>query len=426
MIPIIVYPGYWRNNHLNSNRNTPWYQGYFPTVNTGMISREEAHFQNSSGISVAEKVQPDWKVIRMKTLLPAARQLIRREQAENYLLILMISFAFSVSATRTFLHLTGYPRIGGGELHFAHVLWGGLILFISAVLPLIFSNQWLLKASAAGSGIGIGLFIDEVGKFITINNDYFYPPAAPVVYIFFLLVVLVYVRTKRPVVHDPRSLLYQTFDELHEVLDNDLEPNEKARIMDHLNEVISTSDRPDLLRLAENLKDFLEHEDLYLAAERPPALYLRLKKTVDRWISPVHAQSILVGGLAAWSFWVLFDFLRVFSNISDSIHLIEVLRPLVEGKFIRGTVSIDLYLILIGLQAGTGIFLAVCAVWLAFNRKKWIPRLLNSIYFMLLVSLTILTPLLFYFDQFSSIIPALVQFCLLLMTIKYISLLDRT
>jgi hypothetical protein len=323
------------------------------------------------------------------------------------------------------LHLTGYPRIGGGELHFAHVLWGGLILFISAVLPLIFSNQWLLKASAAGSGIGIGLFIDEVGKFITSNNDYFYPPAAPVVYVFFLLVVLVYVRTKRPVIHDPRSLLYQTFDELHEVLDNDLESNEKARIMDHLNEVITTSDRPDLLRLAENLKDFLEHEDLYIAAERPPALYFRVKETLSRWISPVHAQSILVGGLAAWSFWVLFDFLRVFSNISDSMHLIEMLRPLVAGKFIRGSVSMDLYLVLIGLQAATGLFLAVCAVWLAFNRKKWIPRLLNSIYFMLLVSLTILTPLLFYFDQFSSIIPALVQFSLLLMTIKYISLLDR-
>jgi len=38
--------------------------------------------------------------------------------------------------------------------------------------------------------------------------------------------------------------------------------------------------------------------------------------------------------------------------------------------------------------------------------------------------LTILTPLLFYFDQFFSIIPALVQFSLLLMTIKYIRLID--
>lgn len=361
----------------------------------------------------------------MKTLLPSARHAIRREQAENYLLILMISFAFSVSATRTFLHLTGYPRIGGGELHFAHVLWGGLILFVSAVLPLVFSNQWIYRVSAAGTGIGFGLFIDEVGKFITSNNDYFYPPAAPVVYVFFLLVVLVYIRAKRPVVHDPRSLLYQTFEELHEVLDNDLEPNEKARIMNRLNEVIATSDRPDLLRLAENLKDFLEHEDLYIAAERPPAWYLRLKNNVNKWISPVHTQSILVGGLAAWSAWVLYEFLRVFSNISNSLHLIEVLKPLVAGKYIRGTVSMDLYLILIGLQAATGLWLLICASGLALNRKPWIPRVLNCIYFLLLVSLTILTPLMFYFNQFSSIIPALVQFILLLISMKYMSLINR-
>jgi hypothetical protein len=390
-----------------------------------MISKRDTSKHYYAGISTARHDKSSWKVVRMKTLLPAVRHLIRREQAENYLLILMISFAFSVSATRTFLHLTNYPKIGGGELHFAHVLWGGLILFISAVFPLIFSNSWIYKVSAAGSGIGIGLFIDEVGKFITSNNDYFYPPAAPVIYVFFLLVVLVYVRTRRPVIHDPRSLLYQTFDEMHEVLDNDLSPNEKSRIMDHLDEVLKTSDRPDLLRLAENLKDFLKHEDLYLAKERPPALYHRAKTAVSRWISPIHAQSILVGGLVAWSVWVLFDFLRVFSNIGDSLHLIEVLKPLVAGKFIRGTVSMDLYLILIGLQAATGLFLLSCASILALNRKKWIPKLLNAIYFMLLISLTILTPLLFYFDQFFSIIPALVQFCLLLMTIKYTSLIDR-
>lgn len=390
-----------------------------------MISRDDTHIGYSAGNSTAVGIKQTWKMVKMKTLLPATRRLIRREQAENYLLILMISFAFSVSVTRTFLHFTGYPRIGGGELHFAHVLWGGLILFISALLPLIFSNQWINRVSAAGSGIGIGLFIDEVGKFITTSNDYFYPPAAPVVYIFFLLVVLVYVRTKRPVVHDPRSLLYQTFDELHEVLDNDLSPSEKARIMGHLNEVISTSDRPDLLRLAENLKDFLDHEDLYLAKEAPPSIYYRVKKIINRWISPVHAQSILVGGLGAWSMWVLVEFMQVFSNIRDSIHLIEVLKPLVAGNFIRGTVSMDLYLILIGLQAATGLFLLACAVGLALKRRGWIPRLLNGIYFMLLVSLTILTPLLFYFDQFSSIIPALVQFSLLLVTIKNIKLIEQ-
>ncbi|HEY5903448.1 MAG TPA: hypothetical protein VIU39_12900, partial [Anaerolineales bacterium] len=54
---------------------------------------------------------------------------MRREAAERYMFITLLSFSVSVSVTRLFLSLSGYPQIGGGELHIAHVLWGGLLLF---------------------------------------------------------------------------------------------------------------------------------------------------------------------------------------------------------------------------------------------------------------------------------------------------------
>lgn len=364
--------------------------------------------------------------IQMKAVASPIRHLIRRDQAEDYILILMLSFAFSVSGTRLFLHITNYPKIGGGELHFAHVLWGGLFLFASCLLPLIFSNRMVLKLSATGSGIGIGLFIDEVGKFITSTNDYFYPPAAPVIYGFFLLVVLIYIRIRRPIAHDARSSLYQIFDEMQEVLDNDLSPSEKAQLESHLDQVIKSSNRPDITRLGKNLQEFLRHEDLYLVPEAPSPWYIRIKQFFNRWITPFYIQAFVVGGLIAWSIWVTAESVRILLQSRNLSQLIELIRPLVAANFIRGNVSLELYILLIGLQAATGLTLFLCASVLFFRIKPLLPKLLNCIYFILLLSLTILTPLLFYFDQFSSIIPAFIQFLLLLGTIKYNSLICQS
>jgi len=84
---------------------------------------------------------------------------IRRINAEKYILITLLSFAASVSLTRLFLFLTGYPQIGRSELHIKHLLWGGLLLFVVVLLILIYANRWILDLSAflAGSGIGYSL-----------------------------------------------------------------------------------------------------------------------------------------------------------------------------------------------------------------------------------------------------------------------------
>jgi len=120
------------------------------------------------------------------------RSPIQNSRASRYMLLMLLSFALSVSVTRLFLYLTGYPKLGSGSLHIAHVLWGGLLLFIACILPMVLVNNWAHTWSALLCGVGIGLFIDEVGKFITaitITSSplqrpslCLFPPLRPVVY----------------------------------------------------------------------------------------------------------------------------------------------------------------------------------------------------------------------------------------------------
>jgi len=139
------------------------------------------------------------------------REPVVRRGAERYLLLMIVSFAVAVVGTRWYLGATGYPQIGGGELHVAHMLWGGALLLVAAILPLVLASERALTVAAVLAGAGTGLFIDEVGKFITASNDYFYPLAAPLIYGLLLVLVLLFLLVRRrpdaaPAVVRPRPV----------------------------------------------------------------------------------------------------------------------------------------------------------------------------------------------------------------------------
>jgi hypothetical protein len=125
------------------------------------------------------------------------RPVLRADGADNVRL-LAVSFGVTVVGTRLYLSLAGWPQIGGGDYHIAHALWGGLLLLVGGVITLLWSNAWVPRATALCVGVGCGLFIDEVGKFITARNDYFTPLAAPIIYAFFLAVLGIAVVARRP------------------------------------------------------------------------------------------------------------------------------------------------------------------------------------------------------------------------------------
>jgi hypothetical protein len=126
---------------------------------------------------------------------------------------MLVSAVATVLLVRALLAAAGYPQIGGGGLHIAHVLWGGLLMVVGLVLLLSFAGPVIRPTAAVVAGIGIGLFIDEVGKFVTSDNDYFYRPAAAVMYAFVAcLVLLVHLlHGRRP--HHPSEHLAAAVDQ---------------------------------------------------------------------------------------------------------------------------------------------------------------------------------------------------------------------
>jgi hypothetical protein len=161
------------------------------------------------------------------------RHLVRAADAD-----LLDTFLVSAVATlliiRIFLEATGYPQLGGNGLHIAHVLWGGLGMLAAIVLLLLFLSSTTRLVAAVVGGAGFGAFIDELGKFVTSDNDYFFKPTAALVYALFVLLFLATREVRRFRALSPEECLVNAVELAKKLAVGTLTADERVRALELL------------------------------------------------------------------------------------------------------------------------------------------------------------------------------------------------
>jgi hypothetical protein len=288
------------------------------------------------------------------------------DDAARSVRLVAVAFGVTVVVTRLYLALTGYPQIGGGAYHLAHALWGGLLLLLGGLAALLWSNRWVPTVTAVCVGVGSGLFVDEVGKFITARNDYFTPLAAPIIYAVFLGVLGVAVLARRASLDRPRALASAVALRSRLLADGPLRPADRAALLDGVVALEGQRGRPDLVAYAAALRPVVEAAPVEEPRDRTRPFVAGLARIeavlVPRW---VHRLVVVLGAvvLGLVSLVGLVVLLALWSSDPDvAIVLDDQVLP-------RGRRPAALVVASAG-EAVVGVLLLVAAVALVLGRDR--------------------------------------------------------
>lgn len=251
---------------------------------------------------------------------------IRDPRNAALLEIWLVSAVASVLIIRLYLYLTGYPQVGGGELHIAHMLWGGLGMVIAFGVLLLFASPVWKPIAALLGGIGFGTFIDELGKFITQDNDYFYQPTAAIMYAVFIVLYFAaryFDRKREPTEADH---LYLAAQGVAWQAIGKLDRRRQAEALANLDASGNTSE------IATRLRELLENAELEEEAEKSRILATRdkaadLYKRIVRqqWLQPVVIGLFIIRALEIIITLLMGLFVTEEYDLSDGLSIGEIL-----------------------------------------------------------------------------------------------------
>ena len=203
------------------------------------------------------------------------RRPVRNVELGNLLDTFLVCAVATILVIRLQLWLTNYPQLGGGSLHIAHLLYGGFFMMLAIGLLLSYLSRSSRLAGAVLGGIGFGFFIDELGKFVTADNDYFFKPTAALIYVIFIALFLGAraLQSRRDL--SPQENLVNAADLVKDAAIRTLDEQRRQRALT----MLDRADQRDAL--VGHLRELFEAAPVQAASE-PPALSrvaLRARRT---------------------------------------------------------------------------------------------------------------------------------------------------
>lgn len=281
----------------------------------------------------------------------------RNINARDYLEIFLVSAVTSLLSIRFYLSLTNYPELGNTHFHIAHLLFGGLMMLAAIVLSLAFLGGRISKLSSIIGGAGFGVFIDELGKFITKDNNYFYQPAIGIIYAIFMILYIIFNYLSRKTVYTPIEKELNGLALLGEYATGNIDERRRAQLIEILDNASEQTILSRLKPLVVEIKDISVTE---------PSLFIRWRLSISRFYNCLAArrqtnsliaalfilQALVFIGLVVLNLWINLD------SAADSILLYKTIygQVLMIGQFMSAMIA--------------GLFVLIGVYRLARSRKK--------------------------------------------------------
>ncbi len=253
---------------------------------------------------------------------------LRNNRAGEQLELFLVSAITSVLLVRFYLYATDYPQIGGDGLHIAHMLWGGFLMLSAMVLCFAFIGYRVQRLAAFIGGIGFGVFIDELGKFITHDNNYFFQPTIGLIYAIFVILFLLFRALSRNVRFTSKEYVLNALDQMEEAVLGDMDTADKQRV-EQLLQKADTSD-PLVVRLKQLLAPLqptvsaqARNDRLVAVRQKIDHYYSRLLnlRYTNRFVKLffIIEAIIVLGSISILLANTFTDILRGYGSLPDSV-----------------------------------------------------------------------------------------------------------